>query len=291
MNFEVKLITPEIAAEFLENNYDGNRSIRQHYVHQLADVMKDGRFISENGQTIVLGRDGTLYDGQHRLSAIVESGCSQEMAIVFIDNAEAAYQTIDNGTKRFASDFLSGLKDKKACAAYGKVMACIEWGTTPLSSCLQGYITPNTNIDRGLVVSYCMQNADEVQDSVRMGRRMRGEVGWGSSATYATFIGVVRYCEKADLLDEFVDDFLSLAPSDATVIATKRALTKAGMSRRARPDKKWVIGTLLDGYTHYLKMDEKTIINKQDLALQSYSKLVEEQRGKEPQSSTREKGK
>lgn len=62
-------ITPEIASEMLKHNV-GNRKINQANVKRIAEDMLAGDY-KLNGETIKIYEDGTLADGQHRLTACV----------------------------------------------------------------------------------------------------------------------------------------------------------------------------------------------------------------------------
>lgn len=280
MRAEVMEITPERAMEMLEHNYEDNRKLRKSYVNQLAMVMRNGRYVSENGQTIVLGEDdGVLYDGQHRLMAIAESGCAQTMLVVWITNGKEAYKTIDNGTKRKASDFLR-LPDRNVVAAVAKIMACVEYGDAPLLSCLIGRIATKEHIDRSLVIAYAEQHGERLCESCRTGNRMRNAVNCGSQSTFAVFVELVTYCGTDEYLMEFVDEFAKPASEYLTVTAAKTALLRmmAKTHTNKSLDRKWLLGTLLDAYTHFCKMDDSTTFNKQTRRISDYSKLIQEQR-------------
>lgn len=66
------LITPEMAEEFLKHN-TRNRNIRLPYVEELATYMRQGKW-DVTHQGIGFYEDGTLFDGQHRLHAIIKAG-------------------------------------------------------------------------------------------------------------------------------------------------------------------------------------------------------------------------
>jgi hypothetical protein len=103
---EVKmLVTPKIASEWLAIANVDNRNLRAPKVQDLARVMLRDRF-KYNGDAVRFDRDGRLLDGQHRLGAIVESGCSQTMLVVFGLDPDV-WPTIDIGTKRTAGDALT----------------------------------------------------------------------------------------------------------------------------------------------------------------------------------------
>lgn len=74
-------INPSIAREFLSHNTRNIRPLNKGAIRQYAASMRAGTWQS-NGETIKFYEDGTLFDGQHRLQAIIESGTTQEMLVV-----------------------------------------------------------------------------------------------------------------------------------------------------------------------------------------------------------------
>lgn len=68
---EYMLVTPELATEWL-NNHTNFRSVNSRRVELLAHDMASGNWHT-NGESIKLKLDGTLFDGQHRLAAIVKA--------------------------------------------------------------------------------------------------------------------------------------------------------------------------------------------------------------------------
>jgi hypothetical protein len=101
---ENMLITPEIAEYLLGRNED-NRSIRNTKLEQLKADMKQARF-KFNGESIIISKDGKLNDGQHRLTAIVQTRLPQRMIVVFGVERDTRF-TIDVGAARSASDHMS----------------------------------------------------------------------------------------------------------------------------------------------------------------------------------------
>ena len=67
------LITPEIAREMLKLNVS-NRPLNRVTVNWYAQQMLNGHW-TISGQTISISDRNTLMDGQHRLQAVVQSGC------------------------------------------------------------------------------------------------------------------------------------------------------------------------------------------------------------------------
>lgn len=105
MKIETIKVTPKLAAKWLESNMENNRHLRQSYVSQLAGDMKEGRW-KETGEAIKFNPMKQLIDGQHRLSAIVMSGCTIELVVCW-DVPSDAILAIDTGRSRSASDVLT----------------------------------------------------------------------------------------------------------------------------------------------------------------------------------------
>ena len=74
-------ISPDIASQWLEGNVR-NRRIDQKHVNCLAQEMAAGRWMMTH-QGIAFDANGTLIDGQHRLWAILQSGCVIRMPVSF----------------------------------------------------------------------------------------------------------------------------------------------------------------------------------------------------------------
>jgi hypothetical protein len=113
---EIIEVSPRIAEEILGKN-PRNRSLRPDYVRQLAGAMKRGEWVI-NGQPIQIAEDQTLLNGQHRLSAVVESGQTVPMLVVRGLQVETQ-KTMDVGTRRTLSDVLAlhGERDTTNLAA------------------------------------------------------------------------------------------------------------------------------------------------------------------------------
>jgi len=74
-------VTPELATEYLERNYRNNRSVNKTRVEAYAADMRADKW-TFTGEALKFAEDGTLIDGQHRLSAIVAAGIPVDMLII-----------------------------------------------------------------------------------------------------------------------------------------------------------------------------------------------------------------
>ncbi len=106
MNETTKMewVTPEMAAEWLKRN-TRNRALSIRRVEDLAAEIKTGMWRVTH-QGIAFGADGTLFDGQHRLSAIVAAGIAVPL-MVTRGLSPQALDAIDTGNKRAAADVLA----------------------------------------------------------------------------------------------------------------------------------------------------------------------------------------
>lgn len=71
LTVEVEVITPEKAAEYLQNNAY-HRKVKKKKVAEYMKEMEDGNW-KLNGKTITFDKNGRLLNGQHRLGAVVKA--------------------------------------------------------------------------------------------------------------------------------------------------------------------------------------------------------------------------
>jgi hypothetical protein len=105
MKLSIERITPDIAHQLLANN-KSNRPISEMIVRKYAEDMRMGRWKSCNGETITIAKNGNLFNGQHRLRAIILADMSFDMGIAR-DVEDDVFDTIDAGKSRNPSDILA----------------------------------------------------------------------------------------------------------------------------------------------------------------------------------------
>lgn len=103
-NSQVEVITPLVAEEYLASN-TFNRPLKARAVAEMAEDMLHGRWVF-NGDAIRFSSEGRLLDGQHRLSAIIESGTPIPFFVVR-GLSDQAFTTIDAGKARTAAQVLA----------------------------------------------------------------------------------------------------------------------------------------------------------------------------------------
>jgi hypothetical protein len=95
-------VSPKLASEWLQAN-TRNRPISMRVVERIAREIQEGGWVC-NGDAIRFGFDGTLYDGQHRLHAIVKAGVGVLTGVVRGLAPEARDRIDVGGRDRTARD-------------------------------------------------------------------------------------------------------------------------------------------------------------------------------------------
>jgi len=102
---EVSTIPPEMARQWLNENYSLNRPINPRQVERLVRFMKEGNWTFD-GAPIRFDKHGNLLDGQHRLTACIEADFPFQSVIIRGLEPESFF-FMDQGTTRTASNNLA----------------------------------------------------------------------------------------------------------------------------------------------------------------------------------------
>jgi len=109
-----ELVTPEMAAKWLEKN-KSNRPLRQNVVASYAAQIRAGQWRLTH-QGVCLDCRENLIDGQHRLTAIVQTDIAILMQVSRMTTEESALALpLDVGAKRNYSDILKRPKRQVEC--------------------------------------------------------------------------------------------------------------------------------------------------------------------------------
>lgn len=105
LKVSVEIISPDAAKHYLTRNFETNRRLSPKNVHKHISSMQKGKWVIS---TDCIGFDirGRLINGQHRLTAIVQSNTSQPFIVVRNLPVQSA-QVLDLGKKRMMDERLS----------------------------------------------------------------------------------------------------------------------------------------------------------------------------------------
>jgi hypothetical protein len=172
------LVTPRMAKDWLSTNCE-NRTLSQDWVDKLARDMANGDF-PNIGETIKFDQDGNLIDGQHRLSAVVQSGRQIEFIIIEGIDRQHRYK-MDKQRKRTAADELTmrfQMPSAKLVAATARIV--LLWQIEEIKS--EGYKPTDSEI-----VEFGVKNREPMINAVRYGVNLRHEIGAIPSAAAAMY--------------------------------------------------------------------------------------------------------
>lgn len=96
-------VTPEMAAKWLERN-TRNRGLRSDVVMRYATDMREGRW-KITGDAIAFDHNGAIVNGQHRLWAVLESGMTIPMLVMFDLDPDVVF-VLDDHLKRKLIDIV-----------------------------------------------------------------------------------------------------------------------------------------------------------------------------------------
>jgi len=117
---EIIDVTPGIAVEWLEANAI-NRNLKRSKLASYRRSIEAGRW-NITGESIKFSKSGRLLDGQHRLTAVAQSGMTIKTYVVWglEDEAQVA---MDSGVPRSAADVLAidGLKNRSRVTAVARL--------------------------------------------------------------------------------------------------------------------------------------------------------------------------
>ncbi len=133
MQAEIVLVNRQKASDYLKNNVN-NRPLNKGLVARYVYLMSRGLW-KENGESIIIDTNGTIKDGQHRLSAIAEGNFEYHIPIITgVD--PSVMSTIDTGRKRSLYDVfhMEGVKNAHQLAA--TVRRTLGWDNRKLTPTL-----------------------------------------------------------------------------------------------------------------------------------------------------------
>lgn len=162
VQLSAEIITPEIATEMMTHN-TSNRRLDDNRIQINARTIKELRWWL-NGESIIFSKDGTLIDGQHRLTAIIKAGIP--IASVVVRNVDYdAFSTIDSGKSRQASDVLCIQGVTNAT----KKAACIRrYQALHLNRVTRGGVRDGKSLANDEVNKFYLSNRELVDEAVKV---------------------------------------------------------------------------------------------------------------------------
>lgn len=217
---EVVEITPAWAADLLTRN-PKNRNLRKSHAEAIARDMSRGDW-QFNGDAIRLNGDGSVIDGQHRLTGCVLAGVPFKTLLVRGLSSDVR-ATIDSGAGRTIADRLgmSGVPNSHTVAAAIRLMVGLATGQGG-----RAVVTPSE------ALRVMQAHPDVVKSAAACHHAFPG---MGSTLTAFHYIGTVT--DGADTADTFIEVWKTGVPfysGDAAHILRERVIRDRGTYQQVK---------------------------------------------------------
>lgn len=250
MRSETKTISPGEAAELLTENRS-NRPLSKSVVNGFAEAMRRGEWKLTH-QGIAFDENGNLVDGQHRLTAIVESGVPVE-TLVFREVGSDTFDVLDAGRKRNAADALSIAGEKSTLLLASMIRIVWLYTNRPDSSWSGGNATVTTP-----QVLETLEKYPKIRDYTATGEEIARATGTIKSAAGGASFLVSRNNSKRKLEPWFegLIEGAGLGKADARLRYRNHMLNlarrKAGEVQRRRDSREhvWIYLTAFNAWAH-----------------------------------------
>lgn len=235
---EIKTITLSIAEGILSRN-TRNRKISATKLNIVKRSLERGEWVV-NGEAIKIASDGTLLDGQHRLTACVETGITFQTLVISGLPAETQ-TTMDTGKSRTLANVLEidGYQNSSALAStVAAIIRSERWGNKAALR-LGGSAYPVTNGE-------AMQRLKDEPPLVELQDQVRGITAIGLPNKAATLL----YYQLSAIDQEDADYFFEHLITGSNLekgnpILTLRELLLKNKSERNRINDQSYLGALV----------------------------------------------
>jgi hypothetical protein len=212
-------ITPEMAARWLSRN-SKNRRLNPLAINRIAKEIKAGLFRERTGNTIIIDRDGNLQDGQHRLAAIVQTGISLRLWVLFGADPDD-FQVIDIGGAGRRTDgqilAMSGVPNATGlrATAHSYLRMC-DYANE---------LWTGSMIAPAIVREFVMVNQTDLASAVSVGKKVEQRTGLPRYQFAAVAFAVNKSSTfTVRVWDEWVDQLCEgiMLPPDSTALLLSR---------------------------------------------------------------------
>lgn len=223
---EVVHVTPVLAEQWLSRNCR-NRKVNRRTVAMYARAMQRGEWML-TGEAIKFASSGDLLDGQHRLAAIVETGVTVPLLVIY-GLPPMVQDVLDTGRKRSAGDQLAihGVTSASSSAAGARLILLYQSGKLRTESETREPVTHRE------IVDFAVGN-DELARAVLRADVLRKEVDMRQSVgVLAYYVLHRRDSEACDLFFTRLVDPIEL-PHGSAILALRKRLHQLRAERYGR---------------------------------------------------------
>lgn len=206
LKFEEKVITPEIAKEWIDNGLR-NRSVKTESLKKFKNDMLANRFHSSNGEPLIISNKGRLMDGRHRLMAIVATNKTIKFGVISgVD--EKLMVTIDTGKERTLGDVfqIGAVRNGNIVAKASKLLCSYTLRAKEITE--SGIKSHNLIDNRQVIYDFYMENMEEIDGAVDRYRKYNEIIRTTGSGVLAFVFLVLRRIDEPKCY-EFMESYES----------------------------------------------------------------------------------
>lgn len=200
--YEKRRIGPD-EAEALLDTMRRRRPMRRAQVDRLAQEIRDG-YWNPDASLLLIGESSDLIDGQHRLTAIIETGATVETGVL-LDVADDAFFEIDKGVRRSFADTIrhadpDATSPNVRAAVVARLYEAFETGEIRKGA--------HNASHRDLFDLYNKIDPVDLSNAINQAGRIRYDTSCGPHAVTATAVYLIRDAVARDHGDlDVVDAF------------------------------------------------------------------------------------
>lgn len=229
IQFGIETITPEMAQMYLNKNI-GNRQLSKATVASYAQLMRDDLW-EVNNDAICFNASGRLLNGQHRLSAVVESGKPIQFAVIR-GLGDDSFVTMDNGKNRIAADafYTFGIDNGAAIAPVVKRNIVLGQRAIAINSPSGGNVA-RIKVSNKLILEEYYNHREKYNEITGIGRSLYKRSRLFSASDYggtmAYLIITLRHPQETAV--SFFEEFTEKKPttSNAVMLLRRRLMQDA----------------------------------------------------------------
>lgn len=269
----VREITKDIALEMLETVKEVNRDVNQKHVQALAQQMLLGRWLTPSEQSSFIDFDtrGRCIDGQHRLWAVVESGCRVAMRIM-VGSSDQKIHTYAKARSRSASDqFL--INSRIAGAPLTKSEAT-------LAAAIAGRLVEPNGVSNGTLQDRedaYQQNQEAIHYVITKARSVGSKTRGIRAAPFLTNLVRMFHYSPTEV-DQVIDIMASGIPRDRkgdfTLIRLRNYMINRGADSASKgKELYWKANRALKAYVDDQSLDNLYAASKEHFPIESDKKI------------------
>jgi hypothetical protein len=257
----IETITPNQAAKWLEDRFEGQRHVRTAHVQRLASMIHKGEWrLTSDAVTLIKGKLG---NGQHRCEAIVLANQPCD-ALVLRTTDEKLFDVLDSGIARSVADVLTQHGSGFAAIISSAARTAIAYNRGLITAGKIGSPRNKANspiqdiITRADVIEFCDEHQEKLATYAKAASRWYGEAAILSPSMATAFIYIASRKGERKALD-FMKTVFTGDARDAAFDVRER-LIKNKMSKRKLPAA-YIFGLLIKAFRAYLN-DERPQVYK-----------------------------